>query len=91
MRTLVGNSSVEVLIDNSEVEIPPIEYRLFDILQDGVQSTNGVPYTFIWLIPESREPFFAEIGKYYVVFRFYPRDGAASNTILKLSYEVTVT
>jgi hypothetical protein len=88
MRTLVGNSSVEVLIDNSEVEIPPIEYRLFDILQDGLQSTNNVPYTFLWLIPESREPFFSETGKYYVVFRFYPRD--SEGITLKLSFEVTV-
>jgi hypothetical protein len=88
MRTLVGNGSVEVLIDNSEVEIPAAEYRLFDLLQNGLQSTSGVSYTFIWLVPESREPFFPETGKYYVVFRFYPRD--SEGITLKLSFEVTV-
>jgi hypothetical protein len=82
----VGNGSVEVLLDNSEVEIPATEYRLFDILQDGLQSTNNIPYTFIWLIPENREPFFPETGKYIVVFRFYPRD--SEGTTLKLSFEV---
>jgi hypothetical protein len=33
VRTLVSNGSVEVLLDNSEVEIPLVEYRLFDVLQ----------------------------------------------------------
>jgi hypothetical protein len=87
MRTLVGNGSVEVMIDNSEAEIPATEYRLYDLLQTGLQSTNNIPYTFIWLIPENREPFFPEAGKYYVVFRFYPRE--ENGTILKLSFEVT--
>jgi hypothetical protein len=88
IRTLAGNGSVEVLLDYSEVEIPPTEYRLFDLLQNGLQSTNGIPYTFIWLIPETREPFFPEIGKYYTIFRFYPRK--TEETILKLSFEVAV-
>jgi hypothetical protein len=85
----IGNGSTEVKIDNTEVEIPAAEYRLYDILKDGLQSTNNVPYTFIWLVPESREPFFPETGKYFVVFRFYPRE--SEGTVLKLSFEVTAS
>jgi hypothetical protein len=88
-RTLIGNGTVEVPIDNAEIEMPTDEYQLFDLLQPGLpESTRGIPYTFIWLIPEAREPFFPEPGKYYVVFRFYPRE---TGVILKLSYDVTVT
>jgi hypothetical protein len=86
-RPLMGNGTLELAIDNQEWDISADDYRLYDILQNGLQSTNGVPYTFIWLVPERFEPFFPEAGKYYVVFRFYPRD--ENGTILKLSFEVT--
>jgi hypothetical protein len=88
-RTLIGNGTVEIPLDNNEVEIPSDEYQLFDILQPGMpESTRGIPYTFIWLVPEAREPFFPEPGKYYAVFRFYPREAGVT---LKLSFDVTVT
>ncbi|MDR0704749.1 MAG: hypothetical protein LBF88_07135 [Planctomycetaceae bacterium] len=88
-RTLTGGY-IEMPLDGQQIELPVDEYRLYDLLQTGLQSTNGIPYTFLWLIPEDREPFFTEAGKYYVVFRFFPREESAADTVLKLSFEVTV-
>jgi hypothetical protein len=90
VRTLVGTSTVEVAIDSKEITIPAAEYRLFDELQEGLEnSTDGQPYTFIWLIPEKREPLFPEVGVYFLDVKFYPQ--TEGETILKLPFEVTVT
>jgi hypothetical protein len=90
VRTLVGTGTIEVEIDSQEITIPATEYRLFDTLQEGLEnSTNNKPYTFVWLVPETREPLFPEVGNYYLDLKFYPQ--TAGETILKLPFEVVVT
>jgi hypothetical protein len=89
-RSLIGNGSIETAMDANEIVINPAEYRLYPTLQDGLpESTDNQPYTFIWLIPESREPFFPEVGKYILEIKFYPH--TQEETILKLPFEITVT
>jgi hypothetical protein len=90
VRSLVGNSDVEIAIDVSEIQIDPAEYRLYPTIQSALpESTNNKPYTFIWVVPESREPFFAEVGKYILEIKFYPY--MQDELILKLPFEITVT
>lgn len=89
MRSLIGTGFVETPIDVSEITIPAEEYELFEQIQAGLEhSTNGKPYTFLWRVPESREPFFEETGTYHVEFKFHPRDAA---DVEKLAFEVSVT
>jgi hypothetical protein len=86
---MTGVGKIEIPLDAAEVVIPETEYELYDVLHSGLPlSTNGVPYTWIWLVPETKEPFFPGIGKYYVEFRFEPRD---AGPVLKMTFEVTVT
>ena len=89
VRSLVGTGNYEAAIDESEIEVPVDEYRLYDAIQPGLDySTSSIPYTFLWRIPETREPFFEEAGTYIVVFRFYPRE---SGEVERLTFEVTVS
>ena len=89
VRAMIGTGNLEWPLDAEPVEIPADEYELFDRLQDGLpHSTESKPYTFIWRIPEHREPFFPEAGAYIAVFRFHPRD---AGEVEKLTLDVAVT
>ncbi len=88
-RALIGTGVVEVPIDVSEITIPETEYQLYDTLQEGLDySTDAKPFTFLWRVPDRREPFFDSPGTYCVVLRFYPRDDGEVET---LTFEVGVT
>jgi hypothetical protein len=82
-------NTIETKIDSSPVTIPATEYVLYDIVQTGLPySTDNKPYTWAWLIPEPRTPFFPSTGKYCVEIVFYPRNVEEPN--LKLVFYVTV-
>ena len=88
-RALVGTGVIEVPIDVSETELFETEYQLYDTLQEGLDySTDAKPFTFLWRIPDRREPFFDSPGTYHVVLRFYPRD---EGEVEGLTFEVTVS
>ncbi len=88
-RALIGTGVIETPIDVSETELSETEYQLYDALQEGLEySTASQSFTFLWRIPERREPFFDSPGTYYVVLRFYPRDDGETE---KLTFEVVVT
>lgn len=88
-RALVGTGIIETPLDVTEIELFETEHQLYDTLQPGLEySTTAIPYTFLWRVPERREPFFPAPGTFYVVLRFYPRDGGE---VEKLIFEATVT
>ncbi len=88
-RALIGTGTVETPLDATEVEIPETEYQIYDVLQEGLPySTKSQDYTFLWRVPDRREPLFDSPGTYFVVLRFYPRDEGEAET---LTFEVSVT
>ena len=88
-RALIGTGVVETPIDTTEIELSETEYRLYDTLQEGMDySTESQAFTFLWRVPERREPFFDGPGTFCVVLQFYPRDEAE---VEKLTFEVSVT
>ena len=87
--SLMGNSKIDIPIDSSARTVPAEEYELYDSLQPGLEhSTENKPYTFIWRVGTHFEPFFEEVGRYYVVIRFRPREGGETEM---LTFEVNVT
>ncbi len=88
-RALVGTGIIETPIDAAEIDLSEAEYQLYDVLQDGLDySTASQPFTFLWRVPDPREPFFDSPGTFYVVLRFYPRD---EGEVEGLTFEVAVT
>lgn len=88
-RPLIGTGTVLSPLDAKDVELPETEYALYGTLQPGLEySTSSKPYTFIWRVPDGREPFFPDAGTFFVEIKFHARD---SDAVEKLTFEVTVT